>query len=356
VKTLLIVLLLSAPLHALVVAPAGHSVHLARTEIVVVHTQDRQETLIRITPVFDGDAADRIGWIIPLPREPLAYGVSDADALYAGIELHSRLFGLAREQWANRTEYEWPEALTWLQKRDPPPKAPAGEPLPELELAAPFMFSLVESTALASWLADNGLAAPNPANSAESEGTYLCALITPREGRARLGNAIELSAARIRIAADAPYIPVITGQSNGRLDITIISDKPLDTEPYLHARDQLKADAAGYVLLLNLWSVQPLSDLLLPGADQPPRWYANRIESGGWQATEGDAMPELVLPLGDLKDELPGFWYYGDDEISFAEKFIREHMLAVTTSLFVFGVLFLIVKSRRRKSRVRGQA
>jgi hypothetical protein len=350
VKTLLIALLLSAPLHAFVVAPAGHSVHLARTEIVLVHTQGRQETLIRVTPVFDGEPSDRIGWIIPLPSEPLAYGVSDADALYAGIELHLRLFGLAREQWANRTEYEWPEALTWLKKRDPPPKAPAGEPLPELELAAPFMFSLVESAvALADWLADNGLAAPNPANSAESEGTYLCALITPREGRARLGKAIELSAARIRITAEAPYIPIIPGQSDGRLDITIISDKPLDTEPYLRARDQLKADAAGYVLLLNLWSVQPLSDLLLPGADQPARWYANRVESGGWQAAEGDALPELVLPLGDLKDELPGFWYYGDDQISLAEKFIREHMLAVTTTVFLVGVSVLALKSRRKR-------
>jgi hypothetical protein len=111
------------------------------------------------------------------------------------------------------------------------------------------------------------------------------------------------------------------------------------------------------VLLLNLWSIQPLPGALAEALDaniakQPKRWYANRIESPGLPEEQGQPRTDPSLPLGDLSDELPGFWYYGDDDISVVERFFREHILAVTTTLFFAGLLALIIKARRNRRRL----
>jgi hypothetical protein len=184
-------------------------------------------------------------------------------------------------------------------------------------------------------------------------------MVLPHEGKPRLGSAVELAPVKVRFQADAPFVPLMVGpgQPRGQLDIAIITDKPLDTQPYMEARDTIKATASGYVLLLNLWSVQPLPGALLEAleprvAEQPQRWYANRIESPGLPEEEGQPRADLSLPLGDLSDELPGFWYYGDDDISVVERFFREHILAVTTTVFFVGLLALIIKTRRNRKRL----
>ncbi len=327
--------------------------------------------LVRITPVFDGPSPERLAWIIPLPGVAQGRGSADAAALYAGIELHSKLFGLAREQWASRTEYEWPEALTWLKKRERAElHAAAGPALPELSLAAPPALTAIQTTgaeavaALSTWLADRSFRALTPQDTAwfaENSFSFLCVTISPPDGKARLGSAIELPPVKVRFKTAAPYVPLLVGpgQPRGRLDIAIISDKPLDTQPYMSARETVKATESGYVLLLNLWSVQPLPGALADVLDaqvakQPSRWYANRIESPGLPEEQGQARTDLSLPLGDLSDELPGFWYYGDDDISVVEKFFREHILAVTTTLFFVGLLALVIKTRRNRKRLLG--
>jgi hypothetical protein len=382
VRFALAILLLSAPLHAFCVLPVGHtgSVRIARTEIVIVHrapvmagetveTPGVQEMLLRITPVFDGEAPTRLAWIIPLPSVATGRATADPAALYAGIELHTRLFGLARDQWARRTEYEWPEALTWLQKRDQPSLHPiAGPALPELSLAASPTLTALDGIGadaviqLNNWLRERGFRTLPDADTAwfaEHACSFLCVIVSPSEGQARLGAAVEMPPIKVRFKADAPFVPLLVGpgQPRGRLDIAMITDTPLDTRPYMGARERVKASESGYVLLLNLWSIQPLPGALAEALDaniakQPKRWYANRIESPGLPEEQGQPRTDLSLPLGDLSDELPGFWYYGDDDISVMERFFREHILAVTTTLFFAGLLALIIKARRNRRRL----
>jgi hypothetical protein len=240
--------------------------------------------------------------------------------------------------------------------------------LPELTLAAAPALTALDATGaeaitqLNSWLQERGFRALQSTETAwfaENACAFLCVMIAPPDGKARLGGAVELPPVKVRFRSDAPFVPLLIGpgQPRGRLDIATITDKPLDTRPYMAARDRIRAPASGFVLLLNLWSVQPLPDALAKAldaktAEQPPRWYANRMESPGLPEEEGQPRTDLSLPLGDLSDELPGFWYYGDDDISVVERFFREHILAVTTTLFFVGFLALMIKARRNRKRV----
>lgn len=367
-KLLLLACILQSPLYAFCLLPSGHEgrVSVARTEAVIVHratTEDApgyQEMILRITPVFEGTPPARAAWIIPLPAEPSVIGISSAEALYAGAEMHARLYGLAREQWARRTEYKWPEALSWMQRRDPP-KNGAAPPLPEIELAGPLDATPLSGTkSLQAWLKDNSFDARDFRWFEENEFAFLCVLITPREGQVDLGAAAEIAPLQVAFPSDDVFLPVTAGpgQPEGMLDFALISDKPLETWPYEFTRDAMRARASGYVMLHNLWSIKPLSVPLRDtmhsrAAESAERWYANRIESFGLPEPEGDPRAEFRVPPGGLQDELPGFWYYADQEISFLERFFREHLLAVTTTGFLLFVLLLVVKSAQQRRRAR---
>ncbi len=371
-----LLILLAAPLHAFCLVPAGHTggARIALTEAVIVHRGPSdgaagvQELLLRVTPVVQGPLPQRLVWILPLPATPESFGVGTADALYDGIGVHSRLFALAREQWSSRTEYEWPEALTWLKKRESGELSPVGhEPLPDLVLAgAPVLSSPggigAEGVArLNDWLTSAGFNALAPDTTdwfAAGDFAFLCVEAAVPQTRPMDGAAIELPPIRVRVPAEAPFLPLVVGANRapGRVDFTLISDTPLDTRPFMQLHADLKARAEGYAMLLNLWSVKPLPRTLASvmhpdSAAMPARWYANRLEAPDVPQRDGPLRADVVLPLGDLKDELPGFWYYADADISFVEKFFREHILAVTTSIFFLGLFSLMLKSRRDRRR-----
>lgn len=364
-KLLLLACILHAPLCAICLLPISHDgrVEVARTEVAIVHraaTEDApgyQEMILRITPVFEGESPSRLAWIIPLPAEPLLVGIADAEAMYAGAEIHTRLFSLAREQWSRRTEYKWPEALSWMQRRSPPDADAKVKPLPTLELAGPLDATpLPDAAALRQWLRENGFDAPELAWFEENSFAFLAVLISPREGRLDLGRAAEIAPLQIALNTTDVFLPITAGpgQPEGALDIALVTDKPLEIWPYEFTREALRAKASGYVMLLNLWSIQPLPKALRDAmhgraADTSERWYANRIESFGLPEAEGATRADFRVPPGGLQDELPGFWYYADQEISFVERFFREHLLAVTTTGFLLFVLLLVIKSAQQR-------
>lgn len=361
-KLLLLSLLCCSPLAALLVAPSGSTttVHAARTEVVVIHLApvgDKpgyQELLIRVTPLFEGTPATRLAWIIPLPAAPAAFGNADVATLYAGIGFHPRLFELARQQWADRTEYQWPDAITWLKKPDEPAPQPRTPDLPDLQAADLRNLAAFSPVEMQRWLEANGYAEADLSDTDVK--SYLCVEIVPRAGTDRLGSAVEIPPLRVTLDTADPWLPV-TNVAPGSLDVTVISDTPLDTNPLMEFAHYFGAKAEARVVLLNLWSVKPLPHELQAELGQEPnaaRWYANRIETATAPEKPEKKYPFVVLPRGDLKDELPGFWYYGDTDISFFEKLFREHLLAFTTSAFFLGVLVLFVKARINRARVRG--
>ena len=84
------------------------------------------------------------------------------------------------------------------------------------------------------------------------------------------------------------------------------------------------------------------------------RWYVNRIESEGFN--DGDKgiaswSDDVFFKVGTIQDELPGFWYYGDEEISGFQRLVREHAMAffVTMGLVFFITLFIKVRINRKR-------
>ncbi|MCB9932156.1 MAG: hypothetical protein H6841_01900 [Planctomycetes bacterium] len=153
------------------------------------------------------------------------------------------------------------------------------------------------------------------------------------------------------------------------LDLTLVTDKPLDTETFADRRKLLKALSRGYVQLVNLYTLKPLPEQLADAlgerakAADPAHWYVNRIQSQGVNPATENGTPglqgwdeDLFFRIGGTQDELPGFWYYADQDIPFLERLFREHAMAV---FFGAGLLFfasLFIKTRINRKRVQQQA
>lgn len=343
---LALLLLLLSPLHATIVLLPGAEKPLAgaRTEVVVVHRQTgRQQLLVRVTPIFSDLPPSRVALLIPLPAPPLAHGVAEPAAVYDALAVHPRLFTLARQQWSDRTEYEWPEAITWLRKSESVPDAePSTLDLSGLEIGELRDVAVCDNPQLTQWLDGRGYT---------FKGEAPCWLVMQivAVGKERLGRCVETPPLRISLESAQPWLPL--GPHSGAIDASIITDQPLDTDPFMAFLHAFGGMSKTRVVLVNLWSVQALpagvaDDLATP---QPYRWYANRVVGAG-SAEAGQL--HMQLPTGDIKDELPGFWYYGDDDISWAEEFFREHALAIMTTSFLLLVVVMIFKTRANRARL----
>lgn len=343
---LALLLLLLSPLHATVVLlPGADKPGGARTEVAVVHrASGKQELLLRVTPMFDAAPPARVALLVPLPAAPAGYSLAEPDALYDAIALHPKLFKLARQQWSDRTEYEWPEWFTWLRKSESVPQTEESTlDLQGLELGEYRDFAVCDSTQLADWLNSRGYTFSGDAP------FWLCMQVVPA-GKAQLGRRVEMPPLRIALECSQPWVPI--GAHSGAIDASVISDAPLDTDPFMAFLLGYGGMTRTRVVLVNLWSVQPLpagvSDEL---ASPPPfRWYANRVVSTA--VPPGMTQLSVELPRGDIKDELPGFWYYGDDEINWFERFFREHALAIMTTSFLLLVAVIFFKTRANRARL----
>ena len=124
----------------------------------------------------------------------------------------------------------------------------------------------------------------------------------------------------------------------------------------------MNAKNYGYVQLVNLFSVQALPETLTSALSErvttreKQRWYVNRIESEGFNdASEGGIAAwetDVFFKVGTIHDEIPGFWYYGDQEISWYERLVREHAMAffVTMGMLFFLSLYIKVRINRKRA------
>jgi hypothetical protein len=378
-------ILFASPLAANCVVPSGYSgrVKLTRMEVLVVHRgrpgdeTGYQEMLVKLQPQFIHETSGprSMVWVIPIRGASSRHDTVAAETLAGGAALHEELFQLAREQWADKTDFKWPSWLPTVMKEregqnQPEPPAPAHTPTP----VGPYEITQIRSTGkiaigyLANYLREHGMRPMDPAVLEAYEGddiSFLCVRVVPPEGKTALGIAPDLPPLAIGFETSKPFVAlnIASGMGDFALDLTIVSDKTLETDAFGALRRQLNPVNYGYVQLVNLFTVKPLPETLAAGLnerarqDDPSRWYVNRIESHGANppTQHGVALFELeqdgLFMVGDITDELPGFWYYGDEDISFIDRFFREHAMAVFVGagLFFFVTLFIKVRINRKR-------
>ncbi|MBX3474307.1 MAG: hypothetical protein KF754_07985 [Planctomycetes bacterium] len=373
---LLLALALCAPAaSARLVAPGGYDgeVTQAFQEVVILHRNGHQQMLIRLLPQLPehGRPPQQLVWILPLPATPTGFGQADPAVFEQARGMHIRLFGLARQQWNARTNFIFSlpgegEAAPIDAARVPP----GGNALH----VGPYTVASMKSTGAAAveelneYLAARGLPRQDAAQLAyysERSFTYLCVHFTPPD---RTASMLELPALQVGFDSQDLYYPALLSARHGNfaLSLVMISDKPLAVPGLTINGGRMNILGAEKVPLHNLWSVQPLAPLLAEatgkGAADVARWYVNRIETNGFNDMK-DGKPavttwkdDVFFPVGTVADELPGFWYYGDLEISWPDRMFREHAIFVFVSGGAGMFLLLLWKGRQNRRRLRKQA
>ena len=377
---LCLLLLLAAPLGARCLVPLDYpgQVKQDRQQVLILHrakvgdAPGYQEMILRVTPYFDGAENNpaSLAWIITVPSKPLRYDIAPEAALASGGELHARLYALAREQWANRSQFEIPSWMDWMTPgRDEQPFTEDVVLRPTVDVG-PYSVTPIRAagadglSAVNDWLDARGFASIAPEGMGyfvEQDFTYLCVQITPPAGAA---SALKLQPLVIGFETEHPYYPARLCDTQGdfALDLTLITDTPLHTRYLRETRTRLKAHGRGYVELVNLYTLQGLPAGLQDAVgerfkkDLPLRLYANRIESKGFNSgAEGVDIAkwedDVFVRTGTYQDELPGFWFYSDADISMVERFMRHHALAVAlwAGVLLFSTLFIKTRINRRR-------
>lgn len=350
----------------------------AEQQLLVMHRDGHQEMVIRVAPVFKGggDGPLYMTWVVTVPSTPTGYREASPDTLHAGKDLHEELFRLAKQQWSDRTQFSLNYLVPMLGSTAGNASAAAGDDslrFGETVRLEHYTITPVQGVgagaldALNAWLRKNGFPTEDPGHMkyfVDNNFTFLCIYVTPPEGKT-LGTAAALPPLQVGFDCPAPYYPgkFSSRQGDFSLDLTILTDKPLEMDALRERIAQLKAYAGGKVELCNLWTVQPLPQHLAAAMEgrmnaTAERWYVNRIASRGFNPLDKDGQPtiaawkeDIFFPLGNHTDELPGFWYYGDQDIGFLERFFREHALAfmMLSGFTLFTVL--IWRSRRNRAR-----
>ncbi|MCA8919552.1 MAG: hypothetical protein KDB32_10775 [Planctomycetes bacterium] len=382
----IVVFILAGPVSACCMVPRDYpgDVDQSAQRVVVVHrapdgdTPGYQEMIIRVQPFFQGSETNptTMTWVVTVPSKPLRYDQASVEALDAGPEFQKKLFQLARDQWANKTGFEWPEWLSWMSARDASvndAKAAGAIEEDALVTVGPYNITPVRAKgaeavqALNDYLGQRGFPKEDPAHLQyfiDNEFTFLCINVTPPQGQTALGRELELPPLVIGFETPEPYYPgkFSSRQGNFKLDLTVITDSPLNTQSVGELRKRMNAKNYGYVQLVNLFSVQALPETLTSALSErvttreKQRWYVNRIESEGFNdASEGGIAAwetDVFFKVGTIHDEIPGFWYYGDQEISWYERLVREHAMAffVTMGMLFFLSLYIKVRINRKRA------
>jgi hypothetical protein len=382
--SLIILFTVAQSLSAMLVLPEGypHQAEVELYQIVLLHRHEteKQEMLLRLWPRFEHEPPAKAMWIVPLPAPATGYNEVRA-GLDGGPDLHEHLYAVARRQWADRTQYTWPRNWNWPPKREREPQEPEPRLTADGELVGWISIMSVRETGregferLSSRLSERGYNAPDSEAfrwHIDNDFAYLCIELLPGEEGGVLPANPEMPVVRVAVDTPEPYLPVFSLAAHPEFpfDATMITDQPLRARPFRFTMDALRARLHGYVSLINLWSVQPLpadlgpafSDDLQAGIGEgDTRLFVNRVEGRVTTAVDEDRIRlegELLLELGGVRDELPGFWYYGDDEIGFIERFFRQHLLATVGLFFGAFVLLLVIKSfsNKRRRRLEAQA
>lgn len=366
-----LVLALPCVATACCMVPSGYAgdVDQARQEVVIVHRNGHQEMAIRVLPYFK-DAAenpDQLTWILTLPATPTGFREADPAVFDVGRGLHDRLFALARQQWNARTNFTL--GLPGSNEAAGDAKA-SGLDIGQTIKVGPYTITPVKAlgaealTELNVFLTQRGFPAEDAEHLkyfVENNFTFLCIHFRPPAGRAAQ---LDLPALQVGFDCKDAYYPgkFSSRQGNFALSLTMLSDQPLAVPGLTLNGQRLKIRDFDRVPLHNLWSIQPLPPLLadLAGkeAAEVKKWYVNRVESAGVNPMVDGApaiagwADDVFFPVGTMADELPGFWYYGDLEISFAERVFREHALFIFVGGAAAMFALLLWKGRQNRRRL----
>lgn len=356
-RLLLVVLALPCALAAQVVLPGDYrgKPNALRVEALVVHADGHQEMAVRITPDLAGMAVPRrMVCVIPVAGARTGYSILDEAPFIEGGQLHDNLYRLARRQWAARTDFtlgaqaEAFESTT--PKADPPPPGPAAITASQQKGAAAV-------TELNQWLQQAGYPALNESGWSGwgEELSFVWVQVTT-------ATAATMPPVQVGFRTESALCPLkhLAAQGAIELSLTVISAGALDYERLVEIRERLGAQAHDHVQLHNLWTMQPLPAPIAPlaGGKAANRWFVNRITAAGFNAVV-DGKPrmetwpdDVALGMGDLEDELPGFWYYADRDVSWPERMFREHALAmfIGGSLLILGVVVAKGRANRRRA------
>jgi hypothetical protein len=356
----------------------------AEQNVVVLHHGGHEDLILRVAPFFqtkadaplaaDAEPPPYLEWVVTVPSPPTDYGVVPASVFRDVDALASRLVRLASEQEAARTKWEWPEGFTLSSKGVDGAVASAAGTWDALDVGplvrvGPYEITPVKARgrealdALNAYLAGRGYPQEDPDHMAwfvERGFTFLCIHVTPPPGAARLGERLDLEPLRIAFASDRPYYPAKFSSRQGAfaLSLATITARPLARRSIGQTKERLEARGAGRS---NLFTVKALPGSL-PGATpaEVERWYVNVFRSEGFNRVGADGRPaiaswtdDVFFELGGDADEPPG-WYYGDRDLWFPERLVREHGIAIG----VWGVLGagIAFRFRRRKARSRSAA
>ena len=361
----------------------------AEQQVVILHANGHQEMAIRVAPFFqskkeakpgDPDAdldavgtPEYIAWVLTVPGKPTGYRLCDRKVFKEGVDLQNKLERLAREQRAAQSQFInlFPFLLS----------SKAGGSLgavlassKHLVVSTPVTvgpYTITEVKALGAsalaelnrYLEEHGFPTEDADHMRyfiENNFTFPCIRITPPEGTAKLGKHLDLEALQVGFDTPKPYYPgkFSSRQGNFKLSLTLLTADTLLSRDLGNKFDQLNDEYRGSE---NLWTVQPLPDLLKKVSDAAAsfkdvqRWHVNSCFSDGFNPLDQAGNPtiwqwkdDVFFQLGG-EDDGPPDWYYGDREINFAERAWREHSILMLSTLPVVALAaFVGIRKRRR--------
>ena len=359
----------------------------AEQQVVILHANGHQEMAIRVAPFFqskkeakpgDPDAdldavgtPEYIAWVLTVPGKPTGYRLCDRKVFNEGVDLQNKLERLAREQRAAQSQFI---SFMLSSMGMAGNRAAAADSIEGIQVSAPVTvgpYTITEVKALGAsalaelnrYLEEHGFPTEDADHMRyfiENNFTFLCIRITPPEGTAKLGKHLDLEALQIGFDTPKPYYPgkFSSRQGNFKLSLTLLTADTLLSRDLGNKFDQLNDEYRGSE---NLWTVQPLPDLLHKASGAAasfkdvPRWHVNSCFSGGFNPLDQAGNPtiwqwkdDVFFQLGG-EDDGPPDWYYGDREINFAERAWREHSILMLSTLPVVALAaFVGIRKRRR--------
>lgn len=317
-----------------------------------------QELLLQYFITTDGQTS-KLGLVIPVPFD--AKVSIKPDANLDGIALyHEETYQLAEDQWHRRTRWILSGKEEASHSR-PKPLTPKGDSK-SVGTVGSLSVSSTGITALETireFFKKEGITAPaeEPLRwHLKNDWKFVCIAVS---GSGKLAKQMALPPIHLSFASYVAYLPTfnLAENSETEFEISLVSDNALREQDLDRARTMFGEEMEGRVILRNLWRRKDLPESITAEftdkayKDKHDRWLVNLIRGKGY-VQRADFVHNYGVSGGIVTDEIPGFWYHGDDDPGMLEGFFRQHALALMMTIagsFLFVIIGKIIKDARRK-------
>ena len=317
-----------------------------------------QELLLQYFITTDGQTS-KLGIVIPVPSEATVSVKSEAKM--DGIALyHEETYQLAEEHWQRRTRWILSGKEQSSHSR-PKPLTPKGDSK-SIGTVRSISVSSTGITALGAireFFNKEGITAPSEEPlrwHLKNDWKFVCIAVI---GSGKLAKQIALPPVHLSLATHVAYLPTfnLTENKDTEFEVALISDNAIREQGLDGARAMFGEQMKGRVILRNLWRRNDLPESITSEftdkacKDKHDRWLVNLVRGKGY-VQRNDFVHNYGIAGGIVTDEIPGFWYHGDDEPGMFESFFRQHALAMMMTiagLFLFVIISKIVKDARSK-------